>query len=186
MSSGPHRLDPLVDWEAIRSLVRQRMAFHLRGWDAADIEDAVQDALLRFVRMVERDGSPRHATGAARVIARRTAIDQIRARTRSLRRTSRDVDLLLHLKQEERAEWDDLLEEVRWKAFQVLEYFRAQQAPCLELALARARGLELKQLAAETNQSHAALLQRWSRCMKRLNDAIRVGRLPWSWPGASR
>ena len=78
-------------------------------------------------------------------------------------------------------ELEEFEEEVAWKAFQVLEFFRQHHAECLELAEARANGTDLRRLAGSTNRSHSALLQRWSRCMKRLKAAIERGELGCTW-----
>lgn len=77
-----------------------------------------------------------------------------------------------------------LEEVIERKALAIREYFGLHQAPCVELAEARANGVDFKQLAGSTGQSHVALLQRWSRCMKRLREAIGRGELPWDrWGG---
>jgi hypothetical protein len=83
----------------------------------------------------------------------------------------------------ERHELAELEEQTTWRAFLVIEFFREKHAPCVQLAEARSRGVDFKALAEQTNQSHLALLQRWSRCMRRLRAAIDEGQLPWDGHG---
>lgn len=170
------------DWEQLRASVRRRIAFHLQGWPAEEIDDATQDVLFKLLRFLDRSGPPDNVDGLLTVIARRTAVERIRARSRRPALEGVQEDSAVTLDEAARHELAQLEERVRWKAFQVIEFFRENQAPCLELAEARAQGIDLKQVAADTQQSHAALLQRWSRCMRRLRAAILGGKLRWDEP----
>ena len=171
------------DWAEIRTTVRRRLSFHLRGWESADIEDVTQDVLLSLVRFLERSGAPVSMEGLVAVIARRAAVSSMR--TRSRRPPTQPVleEHAVTLDDSTRRELLAIEEAVEARAFLILEYFRMHQAPCVELAEARAAGIDFNQLARTTGQSHVALLQRWSRCMKRLRDAIGRGEFPWNRPG---
>lgn len=171
------------DWAEIRTSVRRRLSFHLRGWESADIEDATQDVLLSLLRFLERSGAPASMEGLLAVISRRTAVTRMRARSRRPATEPVHERHAVTLDDASRRELLAIEEAVEARAFLILEFFRANHAPCVELAEARASGVDFKQLAGTTGQSHVALLQRWSRCMKRLRDAIGRGEFPWNRPG---
>lgn len=171
-----------LDWPALRVSVRRRLAYHLQGWAPEEIEDATQDVLFKVLRFLDRAGDPENLEGLLTVIARRTAVERIRARARRPASTPLAEGTAATLDDAARQELARLEELTAWRAFQVIEFFRAQRSPCVELAEARARGVDFKRLAAETRQSHAALLQRWSRCMRRLRAAIAGGQLSWNGP----
>lgn len=172
-----------LDWQDLRESVRRRASYLLRGWPAEEIEDVTQDVLFKLLRFLERSGPPERLEGLLSVIARRTAVERIRARARRPAGVPLAETEAVASDDAVRQELAELEERVAWRAFQVTEFFRATQAACLELAEARARGTDFKRLAEETRQSHAALLQRWSRCMRRLRAAIAAGRVPWDGPG---
>jgi DNA-directed RNA polymerase specialized sigma24 family protein len=166
----------------LRASIRRRIAYHLQGWAAEEIDDATQDVVVKLLRFLERSGAPTNLEGLLTVIARRTAVERIRAHSRRPALESLQEDSAVTLDESARHELAQLEDLVNWKAFQVTEFFRTNQASCLELAQARARGVGLQQVAEETNQSHDALLQRWSRCMRRLRAAIANGQLAWDRP----
>ncbi|MBI5168633.1 MAG: sigma-70 family RNA polymerase sigma factor [Candidatus Eisenbacteria bacterium] len=171
------------DWAEIRTTVRRRLSFHLRGWESADIEDATQDVLLSLVRFLERSGAPVSMEGLIAVVARRTAVSRMRLRARRPATQPVEEEHVVAPDDGARRELLALEEAIERKALAIREYFRLHQAPCLELAEARANGVDFKQLAGTTGQSHVALLQRWSRCMKRLREAIGRGDVPWDRSG---
>lgn len=171
------------DWAEIRTTARRRLSFHLRGWESADIEDVTQDVLLSLVRFLERSGAPVSMDGLVAVIARRAAVSRMRLRSRRPPMQPVKEEHAVTLDDSTRRELLAIEEAVEARAFLILEYFRLHQAPCIELAQARANGVDFKQLAGSTGQSHLALLQRWSRCMKRLREAIGRGDPPWNRPG---
>jgi DNA-directed RNA polymerase specialized sigma24 family protein len=168
-----------LDWDELRAAIRRRLAYHLQGWPAEEVEDATHDVVLKVLLFVERSGLPANLEGLLTVIARRTASLRIRARTRRPPHDPVREDSSVAPDDALRRELALLDEEVRWRALQVMAFYRESQAPCLELAEARANGVDFKRLATETGQSHRALLQRWSRCMRRLRDAISRGELQW-------
>jgi DNA-directed RNA polymerase specialized sigma24 family protein len=170
------------DWELLRASIRRRIAHHLHGWAAEEIDDATQDVVVKLLRFLERSGTPSNLDGLLTVIARRTAVERIRAHSRRPPLEALREDSTVTFDEASRHDLARLEDLVAWKAFQVTEFFRANQASCLELAQARARGVGLHRIAEETNQSHDALLQRWSRCMRRLRAAIASGELAWERP----
>lgn len=173
------------DWQDLRARVRRRAEYLLRGWPAEEIEDVTQDVLFKLLRFLDRSGPPERVEGLVSVITRRTAVERIRRRARRPADAPLPEADAMGADDAARAELAELEDQVAWRAFQVTEFFRATQAGCLELAEARARGTDFKRLAGETKQSHAALLQRWSRCMRRLRAAIADGRVPWDGPGGT-
>jgi DNA-directed RNA polymerase specialized sigma24 family protein len=175
-----------LDWQELRASIRRRVSYLLRGWTAEEIEDVTQDVVFKVLRFLERSGPADNLEGLITVIARRTAVERIRIRARRPAHEPMSEDTAVTLDDAARHELAELEELVAWRAFQVTEFFRAHHAPCLELAAARARGVDFKRLAEETRQSHLALLQRWSRCMRRLRAAIAGGKIPWDgpWTGA--
>lgn len=172
-----------LDWEQLRASIRRRVAFHLQGAPPEEIEDATQDVVIKTLRFLERSGPPDSMDGLLTVIARRTAAERIRARTRRPRHEPIQEASAVTMDDALRHELAELEAQVQWRATQVLAFFRERHAPCLELAEARARGMDFKRLATETHQSHAALLQRWSRCMRHLRHAVSSGALPWTLSG---
>lgn len=116
------------------------------------------------------------------VISRRTAAERIRIRTRRPAAEPLTEATTAVPDDAERRELAELEDQVSWRAFQVMAFLREHQPACVELAEARARGLDFARLAEQTGQSHAALLQRWSRGMRRLREAIEQGRVPWNGP----
>ena len=175
--------EPAFDWQDLRESILRRLRFHLRGWPGAEIEDATQDVLFKLLRFLERSGKPDNLDGLVTVIARRTAIERIRVRSRRPAHEPVADHSAVAPDDTERHELAELEEQTSWRAFLVIEFFRENQAPCVQLAEARSHGIDFKALAAQTNQSHLALLQRWSRCMRRLRAAIDEGKLPWDGPG---
>jgi DNA-directed RNA polymerase specialized sigma24 family protein len=175
--------DQTIDWRELRASVRRRVHFHLQGWSAEEIEDATQDVVVKVLLFVERSGEPESLDGLLTVIARRTAASRIRDRSRRRPHVPVREESAVTADEAARRELAQLEEQVQWRALQVIAYFRRSQAPCLELARARAEGVELKELAARTNQSYGAVLQRWSRCMRRLRDAIARGEVQWDGSG---
>jgi DNA-directed RNA polymerase specialized sigma24 family protein len=173
---------PPLDWQDLRASIRRRVGYLLRGWTAEEIEDVTQDVVFKVLRFLERSGHPDNLEGLLTVIARRTAVERIRVRARRPAHEPMSEEFAVTLDEAARHELAELEELVAWRAFQVTEFFRAHHAPCLELAEARARGVDFKRLAEQTQQSHRALLQRWSRCMRRLRVAIAEGRIPWDRP----
>ena len=156
----------------------------MQGATPEDLEDATQVVMYKLLRFVARnDGPPRNLDGLLTVIARRTAAERIRVAVRARAHGPLREESAVIMSEAERHELAKLEDEVQWRAMSLLEWFRAQHAPCLELAEARALGTDFKTLAARTGQSHAALLQRWSRCMQKLRAAIASGHLDWPAAG---
>lgn len=179
MSSPREPSDQPIDWQELRASIRRRLHFHLQGWTPEAIEDATQDVAVKALLFVERSGMPENMDALLTVISRRTAASRIRDRSRRRPHEPLFEDSAMEPDEAARREQALLEEAVQWRALQVIGYFRRRQASCLELAEARANGVELKELAARTGQSHGALLQRWSRCRRRLREAIARGEVAW-------
>lgn len=182
MSAPRDPSDSPLDWQGLRASVRRRVASLLRGWSAEEIEDVTQDVLFKLLRFLERSGSPDNVEGLLTVISRRTVVERIRARARRPAHEPFSEETAAAPDETDHEELAEIEATVHWRAFQVIEYFRANAAGCLDLAEARGRGIDFKRLAEQTGQSHQALLQRWARCKRRLRAAIAGGKLPWDRP----
>lgn len=174
--------EPAYDWQDLSASIQRRLRFHLRGWPDAEVDDAAQDVLYKVLRFLDRSGAPDNLDGLVTVIARRTAVERIRARSRRPAHEPVAEHSVATPDDSARRELAELEEQAAWRAFLVIEFFREKHAPCVELAEARAHGVDFKVLSERTKQSHLALLQRWSRCMRRLRAAIDEGLLPWDGP----
>lgn len=171
-----------LDWQALRASVRRRAANLLRGWPAEEIEDVTQDVLYKVLRFLDTSGPPDNLEGLLTVISRRTVVERIRARARRPAHESFSEESAGAPDETDREAIAELEEMVRWRAFQVIEFFRTHSSGCLELAEARGLGIDFKRLAEQTGDSHPSIRQRWVRCMRRLRAAIAGGKIPWDGP----
>lgn len=173
------------DWTEIRASIRRRLAHYLRGRSAEEIEDATQDVLFKVLLFMKRSGPAKKLHGLITVISRRTAKQRFRERGRRPQPEPLTEDMAPTADEPSRREIVEIEELADWRAFVVIAYLRANFPKCVELAEARARGIDLKRLAEQTGQPHGALLQRWSRCMRKIREAVAKGRLPWDGPEGS-
>jgi DNA-directed RNA polymerase specialized sigma24 family protein len=155
----------------------RRMRYHLRGWPAARIEEAVQDVCLGVLLYLRRNGPPGDVEWLVGVVSRRRAISMIRHER--FERLHDPIDGFIDLLADGRAstEIHELREEAALLVHRILGFFRNHKAECETLAIARARGEDFKQVGARLGKSQAALLQSWSRCVRRLKDAARRGEI---------
>lgn len=171
-----------LEWNSLHASVRRRVASLLRGWPVEDIEDATQDVVFQVLRFLDASGPPNNLEGLLTVISRRTAIGRIRARARRPAHEPFVEEGMVAPDEAEREAIAELEELVHWRAFQVIEFFRADSSDCLALAEARTRGVDFKQLAGQLGVTHQSLRQKWVRCMRRLRAAIAGGTIPWDGP----
>ncbi len=71
----------LPDWAQVRTFVRRRVRHTVPDLRDDDVDEVTQEALVRLLRVVEHT-SIRNAEALMNEVARRTAIDHLRARTR--------------------------------------------------------------------------------------------------------
>ena len=172
-----------VDWESARAFLRRRLRDQLRGTDASTIEDLTQEALVRLLRALRREGA-RHLAGLMSEIARRTATDHIRSKVR-----------WRHVRErlEQESGWDgspqalhELGDPLANLRFVVLEFFRSGAAPCADLARLYFEEQTWQLVALRRGTSHAAIRKQWSRCLEQLRTAAaRDPELLWRTLGPS-
>lgn len=162
---GAHPAEELhIDWRKAEQFLRARLRGQVDHLQPADVNDLVQEALVRLLRAVRREPA-RELEALMHVIARRTAVDLIRRRQRwrlvfqQSDETSREAaaptrDVL--------ADAADPVDRVR---FVVLEFFRSHKASCCELALAYFQTKQWNTVAAELGKTPLAIRRRWSRCV---------------------
>ena len=161
-----------IDWGSASAQLRTRIRERLGRCDDATLQDLTQEALIHLVREVRHNGA-RSLTGLIVVIARSTAVNEIRRRKRRRARFAdweELVETVENLPEPER--FEDFEEwELIW--FLLLEYFRRRRAPCHALAVAFAEKGDWKAVAESVGQSHDAIRQQWSRCTRAFRDALR-------------
>jgi DNA-directed RNA polymerase specialized sigma24 family protein len=169
-----------LDLKALHSLARGRLQGRLDGFEAAEIENGVQEVMLGFTETVRRSGIERSAEGLVVQIVRNVAADMIKERQRErvgVRAYEREpVEHSEGLQDEE-----ELSESIRRTAFFLIEYWRLKRARCIPLAEVKKLGKSLKEHAHEHGLSYAKVRQDWSRCARLVLEAIRKGRLKVDW-----
>ena len=105
-------------------------------------------------------------------IARRTAIDALRRRTRWSALVTSDDEAVAELADPSARpeEPGDPLERLQ---FIVVEYFTARDARCKELAVAFFAGQDWKTVASAERRSHDVIRKQWSRCLRILRESAR-------------
>jgi len=153
-----------IHWDEAADFVRRRLRLVLRAAPADTIDDLVQESLVRLLRVVRRE-PVENVEALMTEIARRTAVDWLRRRTRwnaLIDPASPPGDLADRVAAP--VEGGDPLERLR---FVVVEFFAVGESGCRELAVAHARG-----------RSHDAVRKQWSRCLRLLREAAREERSP--------
>lgn len=160
------RSEAEVRWTEARRFLADRLRRELHGRDADSVEDLAQEALARLLRSVRRDGAL-NLEALMTAIARRTAIDHIRRRSRWARLVESvpDPDDAPGAAVALPGPPDDSLERLR---FVVLEYFAADSPGCLELARAYFERRDWKRVAESLGRGHDAVRRQWSRCVDEL------------------
>jgi DNA-directed RNA polymerase specialized sigma24 family protein len=160
-----------IDWDQTRRQIRDRIQAQV-GQDDPAIDDLTQQALIELLRVVRRDGASR-LPGLIAVVARTTAIDEIRRRRRSRARSfdwKSSLDRIEGLPDPGENSWSDSAE-LLW--FLLLEFMRERQAPCHDLALRYAEKGDWKTVAEESGKGYDAIRQQWSRCVRAFRKALR-------------
>jgi DNA-directed RNA polymerase specialized sigma24 family protein len=160
------------EWKEARLDIHRVVRHRLSGLDDAIVEDATQDALIRFHRAC-RHNQIKTPKAMWTTIAHRAAIDQLRAHTREKKRLQ---PIELHGPNAQSVE--DVgrsmdVDPYGEAVFMIQEYFlKHQKSDCLYLAKAVMEGVDWKQVAAKLNRSHAAVRQQWSRCVRSLKKSL--------------
>ena len=160
-----------IHWGEASVFVRRRLQYELPSSSHGLIDDLVQECLVRMLRYVRRE-RVQNLEALLTEMARRTAIDALRRRTRwSALVTSDDETVALIADPKTRAdEPGDPLERLQ---FVVLEYFTLREARCRELAAAYFAGDDWKAVAVAERRSHDVIRKQWSRCLGLLRQAAR-------------
>jgi hypothetical protein len=164
----------------LHSLALRRLRGRLGGFEAPEIENAVQDVMLGFTEAVRRSGIERSAEGLVVQIARNVAADMIKGRQRE-RAGVRAYEREPNEGSAGLADEGELVERTCRTAFFLIEYWKLKRVRCIPLADVKKLGKSLKEYALEHGLSYEKVRQDWSRCVRLLFDAIRKGRLKVDW-----
>jgi RNA polymerase sigma factor (sigma-70 family) len=148
-------------------LARNQIRSRLGSADPHDLDDLSQEAMIRLLRFTRRE-APESLEALARSIADRVSIDFIRRRSRWRLVLNENVDL---------AELDELIPAVsveHWgdpseRVGRVLTRCFQGAPECFRLAEKFLANVTWSVVAEELGQSHAAVRQRWKRCL----DSVR-------------
>lgn len=170
-----------IAWDEAAAFLRRRFQYQLSACGRDTIDDLVQEALVRLLRAVRREPIE-NLEALMTEIARRTAIDWMRRRTR----WSAIVDPA-HPPVEDvadpKARAEELGDPLDRLYFVVVEFFGTRESGCRDLATAYFAGQDWKAVAEARGRSHDAVRKQWSRCLELLRAAARNDRGPlmeWS------
>jgi RNA polymerase sigma factor (sigma-70 family) len=161
--------DTWIDWHAARRFMRNCLRENMGTSDPADLDDLVQEALIRLLRAVRKE-PVREVEALMRTIARRTAIDLIRRRRRwksvrqQLDQTEAGSPLVAPALLTDAA---DPLDRIR---FVVLEFFGGSESSCSKLAQAYFEAKKWEAVATHLQESVVVVRKRWSRCLAQLRE----------------
>ena len=172
-----------IRWGEASAFVRRRLQYELPSSSHGLIDDLVQECMVRMLRFVRRE-RVLNLEALLTEMARRTAIDALRRRTRwSALVTSDDEAVAVLPDPHARAdEPGDPLERLQ---FVVVEYFTQRDARCRELAVAFFAGDDWKAVALAERRSHDVIRKQWSRCLGLLRQAAHDEKGPlmdWARP----
>jgi len=159
-----------IRWNEAEAFLRRRLGYDLPTGARNQIDDLVQESLVRLLRAVRRE-PVENLEALMTEIARRTAIDSLRRRTRWNLIMSPQVEDLERVPDPVvPAPMGDPVERLH---FVVLEFFTVHEARCRELAVSYFAEQDWKVVAAEQGRSHDAVRKQWSRCLEMLREAAR-------------
>jgi DNA-directed RNA polymerase specialized sigma24 family protein len=175
---GPPRTEPPsaaseaeIQWDEASAFLRRRLGYEVPASSRGQIDDLVQECLVRLLRVVRRE-PVENLEALMTEIARRTAIDCMRRRTRWKAIVEPEGPGFAELP-DPRARADEIGDPVERLHFVVLEFFTIREAPCRDLAAAFFTEQDWKAVAAARGRSHDAVRKQWSRCLGILRDAAR-------------
>ena len=174
-SSRPPSADPPAEaeirWDEACAFARRRLAFELPASSHGLIDDLVQECMVRMLRFVRRE-RVLNLEALLTQVARRTAIDALRRRTRWSALVTADDEALAGLP-DPSARADEPGDPLERLQFVVVEYFDLRDARCRELAVAFFAGDDWKAVALAEGRSHDLIRKQWSRCLGILREAAR-------------
>ena len=158
-----------IRWDEACAFVRQRLQFELPPSSQGLIDDLVQECMVRMLRFVRRE-RVQNMEALLTEMARRTAIDALRRRTRWSALVTSDDDAIAAAP-DPNARADEPGDPLERLQFVVVEYFTQHDARCRELAVAFFAGDDWKAVALAERRSHDVIRKQWSRCLGFLRQA---------------
>ncbi len=178
--SRPNAPPSDLDWSEVRNIAARFVRHRLREGRADLVDELAQDATVRLFRMSLR--SPiRSVEAALNTIADAVVADWVRGRRRWKKYFTPwtdDLESVADLRAFGACDIGDPMERLR---FVVIEFFERAHAPCAELARQFFAKVSWKALAEARGRSHAGILQLWSRCVRRLREALAAHGEPLAW-----
>ena len=163
--------ETIIRWGEASAFVRRRLQYELPSSSHGLIDDLVQECLVRMLRYVRRE-RVQNVEALLTEMARRTAIDALRRRTRWSALVTGD-DETVALLPDPNARTDEPGDPLERLQFVVVEYFTQRDARCKELAVAFFAGDDWKAVAVAERRSHDVIRKQWSRCLGLLREAAK-------------
>lgn len=161
-----------IRWDEASAFLRRRLGYEVPASSRVHIDDLVQESLVRLLRAVRRE-KVENLEALMTEIARRTAIDCLRRRTRWKALVEPEGPGFAEMRDPE-ARADQIGDPIERLHFVVLEFFTVREAPCRDLAAAFFAEQDWKAVAAARGRSHDAVRKQWSRCLGILREAART------------
>jgi hypothetical protein len=181
--SVPSAQETQIRWGEASAFVRRRLQYELPLSGHGLIDDLVQECMVRMLRFVRRE-RVQNLEALLTEMARRTAIDALRRRTRWNALVTGD-DETVALVPDPRARTEEPGDPLERLHFVVVEYFTQRDARCKELAVAFFAGDDWKAVALAERRSHDVIRKQWSRCLGILRQAAQDEKGPlldWARP----
>ncbi|HXJ70577.1 MAG TPA: hypothetical protein VNM39_16860 [Verrucomicrobiae bacterium] len=170
---GPGDAEARVDWKRVRTRALATLYPRMGGFHVDDIEDAAQKVSQECLQFVRQNGTPRSIDAVVCVIAQRIAADEIKRRVRERKALGNgEVGPTLHPPQD-----TDLYEAIDTTVFLIRGYYLLRHALCVEQLDARLQGVTFESQARSRGVTPTLLRKRWERCMDKVREAVRRGRL---------
>jgi RNA polymerase sigma factor (sigma-70 family) len=170
-TGAPAANEAEIRWDEASAFARRRLEYELPSWARGQVDDLVQETMVRLLRAVRRE-PVENLEALMTEIARRTAIDCLRRRSRwsiVLCEEAGDIEAV----PDPAARGPRLGDPLERMRFVVLEFFAAREARCRDLAVAYFAEQDWKAVAAAEGRSHEAVRKQWSRCLGMLRQAAR-------------
>ena len=171
------RAAPELDWTQVRAVLRRHLHEQLPSGDRDSLEDLVQEALVRLLRVRRREPIA-NLDALLHTLTRRTCIDFLRRKRRwTLLIDAGGVDVTELPGPARSAPWamGDGGERIEFVVGALFE--REGHHECGSLAQEFFSERDWSVVARERNLSAAAVRKRWSRCLDTLRRAVRAD--PW-------
>jgi DNA-directed RNA polymerase specialized sigma24 family protein len=168
----PSRAPDTLEWDEIQEDLRRAFLGLSRGAEPADIDDLVQEASVRLLRIVRRE-KVREMGSLLPTLARRTWYDYLRRVIRARERANdpgEQQEIAGQLSPGWNAELGDPAERL---ALVVQEFFVGRGArECLDMLRHFLSAASWELLARQKDVEAATLRKRWSRCLAQARTGI--------------